>query len=288
MKNYIYSILVLTFVLALSSCKEKEDVDLITINNTEWTLGADGDKLSVEVNSTSDWTVSKDAAWVTLSKKSGLTGQEEIVVRAGENLSGVERKATITFTSAKSQATLVVTQARNLVLDLEAPDYIVGAEGGVLNVNLSSNLDYAITIEGGDGWISEVKSKAGIENLTHQFKIEENKVKEARTATVKFTDAKEKVEKSIVISQRPMPDKFALTYTGDSLMSPVIYGAGSFAIVKWGDNTTDSIFAREPLTHNYQKEGTYNVSLAANYMESFLIQDLVGISELDLSDFVTE
>lgn len=286
MKN-ILKLLILSSIVFVASCKTPEDIDIITVNEPEWSIGPEGGRLDIVVNSTSEWTVSKDAAWVTISKKSGEEGESNFTIRAGENMSGVERKAVITFVSTNSQTTVSITQARNLVLDFEASDYTVGAEGGVLNVNLKSNLDYSIKIVGGDGWISTDDTK-GIVSSTHKFIVEKNPIKEGRSATVVFTDSKEKVEKTIVIYQRPLPDMIQLTYTGDSLTSPILKGQDVIASIEWGDNGKDSLYGSTPVSHVYEKEGTWNVKVSANYMESFIISSLEGISELDLSDFAPQ
>lgn len=81
-----------------------------TISRLEFQGAAGEESLSITANC--DWTISKDADWVTVNPASGSQNQE-ITVSVTVNNTGADRTATITVKGGVLSKKITVTQAKS-------------------------------------------------------------------------------------------------------------------------------------------------------------------------------
>jgi len=275
-----------SLILCLLVCckKEEETIQVLSVDVTEWTAESSGGKIAITVNSTSDWTASTDACWLNLSTKKGVSGNVEISLRASENFSGDERRANVRFESEGLEAIVAVSQKRNLVLELGAADYTVEAEGGEVSVDLLTNLEYEIIVEEGKEWIHFLDTK-GIAEYSHKMQIDANNTKTPRIGKIYIVNASDSISQTIIVYQKSLPDIFRLVFTGDELVSPYLTGENTIGVVEWGDLHTDTIGEMELIVHKYESIDTRNVKVKMDNAKTFELINLIGISELDFSEF---
>ena len=81
-------------------------------------------------------------------------------------------------------------------------NYIVEADGGTVNVKVTTNLEYLVNIpEEAKSWLSVADTRA-VRTETLTFTISKNETNQERQATVKIKDAKGEVLQSVVFKQR--------------------------------------------------------------------------------------
>lgn len=86
-------------VALFSGCSEDDEDPLLTLQKSELTATAEGGEYTIEVASTSAWTISAAPAWVVA--ESSAT-QDKLVLKVNENLEQDSRSADITLTNAEN------------------------------------------------------------------------------------------------------------------------------------------------------------------------------------------
>lgn len=107
--KYIFLLLA---VALFCGCSEDDVEPTLTLQNAEVGAGAEGGEFTVGVTSTSEWTVSESAAWVTTEISAG---QDKLVLKVNENLEKKARSLTLTLTNAEN-----LTQVVNIKQDAYA------------------------------------------------------------------------------------------------------------------------------------------------------------------------
>lgn len=86
------------------------------------------------------WKAWSSASWLSIDPKEGKSGRNGIVMRTAEaNHTKTRRVATVTIESGGKQQLLTVWQRNDYAL-FEPKEYVVGAEGGEVNMTFSSNV----------------------------------------------------------------------------------------------------------------------------------------------------
>lgn len=276
--------LLMTACLAsVSSCKKKEiakiDLDKQEVND----IASAGDKFELTVTTNYPWTAVSSDSWCAISESAGEPGTTTLKVTVKNNLSPDARTAEITFTSDEATAVVKVNQRQYPMLAADNAVYKVDYKGGNINIALSSNVEYDVTIVSGSEWLREINTK-GIAHYMHTFEADANALHESRTAELKFTS----VEESLTVSVRQfgMPSVLSMVYIGTQLAVPVLlenaYSAPD-ATVMWGDGTSSTYDST--LVHDYLNVGEYPVKVTAQDADGFKMSDINGIQSIDLSDF---
>lgn len=78
--------------------------------------------------------------------------------------------------------------------------------------------------------------------------------------------------------------KVMITFSGDTFTVPLIYGPDfSEGKIFWGDDSEEAY--KEGASHDYSSAGEYVVTMEVPDAETIELQNLVGVSDLDLSGF---
>lgn len=169
MKNYFYSVFAIMMAAVLSvgfsACggddggdsKKEEPIPepSIKVNGSPSTdltfLGEFGTgksgidyKLSVAVTSTVQWTMTKDADWLSVSPSNGNGTIEMTIYPTKENLTSNPRTATITLSGSGVSATIHVSQSPGLDanLDVSPNNIITLSDGFAFDFNYGSSVKY--------------------------------------------------------------------------------------------------------------------------------------------------
>lgn len=97
------------------------------------------------------WKVSVDAtrdgsSWCSVSPASGDAGHVSIIVEATENTTYDDRNAVVRLAYGDSVKTIVVNQKQLDALTLTTDRFEVGVEGGTIDVEVKSNINYEVII----------------------------------------------------------------------------------------------------------------------------------------------
>ena len=154
-------ILALALVVGFTACK-KEEPDSVSLNSSPTvTVETAGGVASVSFTANKAWTVSSDQTWVTVSPASGEAGTVTVKLSVPKNEDYDARTANITITvgtTATTKVTLIQSQLDGLVV--ADNEFTVPAEGGNVEVTVSSNVNYIVDIPEAVDWITTTKGLA--------------------------------------------------------------------------------------------------------------------------------
>lgn len=225
MKKILLAATVLLAAFAWSCKKEEKVTDAVTIKTDETTVSVEGGVVSIALNATVAWTAKSSQNWVTISPASGNAGDATIKASVLKNDTNDNRNAEITITAGTAKATYNLVQSQKDAVEVPTKEFTIAAEGGVVEIPVSSNVDLTVLIPESVDWIkqTEPNSKGMIDDIiylmvdeTHLYiqdpetgVIEEDAI--ARTAKVTITDGTLKQE--VEISQKAFYPYFE--YAGD-------------------------------------------------------------------------
>ena len=242
------------------------NLDQTTLAN----VPATGGKPSVKVTANKPWTLTipSAATWVTPSVTSG-TGDKQITFTVSTNDSFTPRSATVTFTQAESNKTVLleIKQAAATPIFTLAPTPLPEepAAGGAPAVKLTSNRSWTLTIPSEATWVTpSVTSGTGDKQIT--FMVSTNESFTPRSATVTFTQAESNKTLQLEIKQAAATPIFTL----DPTTVAEIPAAGGEPVVKLTSNRswTLTIPSEAPWVTPSVKEGVAGTELPVTFTVS--------------------
>lgn len=209
--------------LALSCTKPVEPA--VTLSSAaSVTVPTAGDVVSITFTSNVPWTAKSSEGWLTVSPASGEAG-ERITIKASamKNETNDAREATVTITAQTVSAQVTVTQAQLDAMIVNATEFEVAADGGIVEIPVSANIDYSVSVPEAVDWIKVTSTKGMVDSKvtltvegTHKYvqnaetwEIEEDAV--ARTAKVTITGGG--FNQEVAIKQKAFVPYFE--YSGD-------------------------------------------------------------------------
>lgn len=162
-------ILVLTTIvlaaLAASCTKPKVDPAVTLSSAATASVPTEGDVVSITFSSNVPWTAKSSESWLTVSPASGEAG-DKITIKASalKNDTNDPREAKVTITAETATATVTVTQSQLDAMNIATTEYTVEAEGGTVEIPVSANVDYNVTIPEAVDWIHVVSTKGMVDS----------------------------------------------------------------------------------------------------------------------------
>ena len=139
--------------------KTTED-GITLVSESSVSVPVDGDIVTVKFKSSTDWTAASDADWLTVTTASGKAGDDcSVKASATKNETYDNRSAKITITAGKAKAEVTVNQIQLNGLNIKTLEYEVGAEGGEVEVEVESNVEYVVTIPEAVDWVHNAAAK---------------------------------------------------------------------------------------------------------------------------------
>ncbi len=200
MKNKLFYFLAALMMLSFSACSSDDPlVPSITVpTGTENYFGknidfdtSSGEK-SITFNANMDWKIEipQNIEWCKVSPQSGSAGTQNVKISVSDNDTYDDRSAVLRFSVGDSVKTIIVNQKQLDALTLTADKFEVPQEGGTIDVEVKSNIDFSYSIpEEFKSWIHAASSRGGTRALTSRH----------LTFTVDASEEYEKREGQIVI-----------------------------------------------------------------------------------------
>ena len=196
MKRKLLPLIALLSVFILWGCPNKpvEDDPVLTPTQTSFNIGAEGGDITINFSTNQSYTVKPSEGWITVTTKTKAVESKSVVVKVAANTSVESRKANVVIDGGKVNATIVINQSGvDPKIDIATTSYPVGAEGGTINVEVESNVEYEVSVNA--DWIESKGKNMGIE----VFEVGANGSESDRSATVTFSYGS--ISKTIAISQ---------------------------------------------------------------------------------------
>lgn len=180
----------------------QSQTDAIIISKKQFGLTSASHSLEVELKTNVEFDVIipesvKD--WVSYTGTKALYDETLLIrVKANENYDARTAEVYVKNKATSLQDTLFITQNQLDGLILTKTEYEMGTLGGVIDVELKSNVDYEIIVT--EKWITEIATK-GLETYNHQFAIDTNKTYDDRTGQIVFKDKASSLSDTVFIYQ---------------------------------------------------------------------------------------
>ena len=164
---------------------EPEPDVVFSLSDDSEDISADGGAVELIVQHNIDYEYTIPVDWIHEVTTKNV--EEDVHTFVVDRNTGTEpRSAVISFCGNGTCIPFVVNQAAGepeAVFELSDNSAEVGAEGGIVDVTVTSNVeyDYSITVD----WVTEVTTRTTIER-THTFEVAPNTGTESRTVTISF------------------------------------------------------------------------------------------------------
>jgi hypothetical protein len=171
--------------MCFAACQKTPEPEL-SVSKNEFSLDARGGYISVSVTTNVKVSVNIQGSWITQDGSSdGGSGTYGFKVDFNEGYDS--RTGSITFSNSESGVSQIVsvTQAQQDVIIPGSNEYSLFYEAQTFSLPVSSNVDFTVSVDGGD-WIKSLGTR-GISKKELQFSIAENAGKEPREATITVT-----------------------------------------------------------------------------------------------------
>ena len=170
-----------------SNCSSDSIVPEITVemgNENYFTKNMDFDssvgEKTFSFNSNADWTIDVAATrngttWCTVTPNSGKAGANTVKIKVQENTNNDDRNVVFTLTAGQSLSKkIIINQKQKDALTLTTNKFEIDPKGGIINVEVKSNVDYQIVIpEYCKDWISLPSKSRGLTTSIVSFDIAE-------------------------------------------------------------------------------------------------------------------
>lgn len=191
---------------------------ILTLDKKEYNISDKGGVVYVETKSNFEYEVILPGAdWLKMDKtKSVSTSKVSFTVEANETYDS--RQAVIIFKDNNSnlEKSLTINQSQKNAIVLSKNDYLFENEGGIIDVEVSSNIDYTTKIEG--NWITQVSTRS---LTTKSLSFSVNKIpfeEKERTGKIIFENQELGISQVINIKQVNMfglQEQYVTIHEGD-------------------------------------------------------------------------
>ena len=176
---------------------------ILLLTKDEYTVSDAGEMITIEIKSNIEFGVQMpDVDWIDNEASSRGMSSHTLNYYIEPNESYDSRSAEIIFFDKNSnlQDTLKVIQVQKDAIVISQKEYNVKAEGETIEVKLSANVDFEITMPEVD-WIEQVSSRAFKEHTLY-FKVAENEGEESRSADITFINPKSNSQETLKVTQK--------------------------------------------------------------------------------------
>ena len=193
--------LVITLLgIAVSSCSSDDPyesrISYLVIKDVTFSSDASSDTQTFSNEDLSNYEAKSSESWCSVTF---VQASCQMIVKAEENETYDDRKATVTITDTKDPTkmrTFTVTQAQKdgLIVDVYEP-FIVPTDGGQVSFDVMSNIGYIVYIprEYAD-WLSQASNTRGLETKTVTINVAKNTSQKNRVGYVGIVNSKDNNE----------------------------------------------------------------------------------------------
>ena len=236
---------------------------IILLSQNEYTVSDAGETISVDIKSNVEYGVQMpDVDWISDEASSrGMSSHTlKYVIAANDGYDS--RSAEIIFYDKNSDLkdTLRVIQAQKDAIVISQKTYNVKAEGETIEVKLSANVDFEVTMPDVD-WVSQAESRS-LKEHTLFYKISGNEKEDNRSTEIIYVNKKLNIEDKIIIIQEGTKPKADITIN----------------VVKAGTLSTYISYDRIPTLTSSKITGELNGN------DLYIISRMESLKILDLSE----
>ena len=198
--------------------------DALVVAKNSYTVGQEGEGISIEVGHNVDFTVKIDVDWITQVTSRAYV-KENIQFAVAKNPDTSNREGHITFTSknGKIQQVVKVYQSSRSGLIVSKHDHIFDSNQHEFDIEIKSNVEYKIE-DPKIAWLHRLESRA-LTSRTVRYRVDANEDVEGRVAEIRIVSADGTMTETVTVSQM---QKDALVVAKPSYT--VVHGGGEITI----------------------------------------------------------
>ena len=162
------------------------------------TFTSEGGEKFISFTTNESWTLSvanttSGTTWCTVSETNGTKGSASVKFTIAENTDYDNRSVSVTIKSGTATKTFTISQKGDDALLITKNKYEIGQEGGQIEIEVKTNIDYQMEIsEVAKNWIKESSSRV-LTAYKHTLSIAVNEETEKREGEIYFKSG-DKVE----------------------------------------------------------------------------------------------
>lgn len=169
----------------------------LSVTPSQLDFPVDGDTKTLYVNTTSAWTATVSASWVTLDSSEGV-GTKDVKVTAQPNEDGQERTATITFSTGSVSHSVTVRQDKKSILQVTPTSLMFPVTGSSQQITITSNDGWSLYTPA--QWIT-LSSESGQGNATVTVTASANNSSAERSGHIQLRNAAGETVATITVLQ---------------------------------------------------------------------------------------
>ena len=166
----------------------QKQLDALLVTSNKCEVGADGGIIQIEVKANVKYKVEVKADWIKKVESRGLSSTM-LEFNVDKNPTDDTRQGEIVISDGTLTETVKVYQGYHEFITLTQREFDVPSDGGIIDVEIKSTVDYEMTVLEGEDWISEDISRAASTH-THHIIVAPNETYELRQALLVFADKK--------------------------------------------------------------------------------------------------
>lgn len=257
----------------------------LVLSQSEYAVSSKGETIAIELRSNVPYEMRLPAGVDWLSEAAGRsvsTYTRRIQVAPNETYD--YRSAQIVFINEEYSVadTVTITQVQQDAILVAQPEYTVSYKGGILNFAVNTNVDFETTISA--DWIHQASDTRALQGVPLSFVIDANTGTETREATITFTAGS--LEQTVIVRQGFEQEKSILriVHTSSLFAAPILTGTDfTEGRIMWGDGQEEA-YSSESM-HTYREEGVHEVTIESQGAETVTLENLTGITDIDLTQF---
>ncbi len=196
--RFLYIIIPFFVIATFSSCSEEEPLipevivpdDSVDFFTESMVFSANGGTKTLSFKSNVSWTIElsepqKTEVWCHISQSSGNAGKYNIDVTVDKNEGYEDRNVVLVLTAGDIKRNVIVNQKQKDALTLTTNRFEVGSDGGQIEVEVNSNVEYEIEVPVlYKEWISQLDESRGMSTKKHTFIVGESKEYDKREGEI--------------------------------------------------------------------------------------------------------
>lgn len=177
---------------------------ILTLTQNEYNISSSAQELGIEINSNFDFTVEmSDVDWIQeiTSQTRGVSTHTLLLsISENDNYEGRTAKIRIFDKNSTISEEVVINQSQKNALIIDTKEYVFDENGGSFAVNINSNVDYEVRIDG--DWITETTATTRtLISTSHSFKISAITGNSDREGTITFSNSQTGISEKITVKQ---------------------------------------------------------------------------------------
>lgn len=164
--------------------------DALTITSSKYEVERKGGNISIEVKANIEFEVEIKSDWIKQIKNTRALATSNLNFSIEPNETEEKREGEIIIKSGELSETVKIYQGNGDFITLTQKDFTLSEEGGNVDVEIKSTLDYEVKMLSEIDWITEIQTRA-ISTHTRHYEIAPNESDDSREAKIVFYNPKD-------------------------------------------------------------------------------------------------